>query len=139
MTIQDKIDADYLLGIVLYKGVYRFYLNPIAWWILDYAAYDPSILEDSERTSGFRDGIITVNVNTAETFINSISADEISVAELKDAVGDGQLQPYFLVDFDNTTMTSYFYDIEVESYVPTGWKGVFANPIDSLPDYLRSI
>jgi hypothetical protein len=49
------------------------------------------------------------------------------------------LQPIFLIDFANHRYVSWFFDINYEEYIPTGWEGVFDNPLNYLSDEAKTI
>jgi len=133
--IQENIENSYLFGCVKYKDKFSFYLMPIAYWILNYAKYDPEYNpSDWEEGIVFRDDILNVNDINIEPFIESIKVDNIDVDLVN--FNDYNFEQIFLffVDFDSKTFISYFDDIEIEEYLPDEkWVGKFENPISYLP------
>lgn len=141
MTLTERIKDGYVLGVVLYQNTLIMYMAPSAWFVMDYPKYDPSIIASKERSSDFRDGVLLVDDSTAEAYLKAMQADTISLEELraefpghKDA-----LQPIFLIDFDGRRYISWYFDIDYEEYVPSGWEGVFDNPLNHLPDEVKVI
>jgi hypothetical protein len=139
--IQENIKNSYLFGCVKYKDKFSFYLMPIAYWVLNYAKYDPEYNpSDWEEGIVFRDDILNVNDSNIEPFIESIKVDEIDVDSVN--FNDYNFEDIFLffVDFDSKTFISYFDDIEIEEYLPDeNWIGKFENPISYLPKELIAI
>lgn len=139
--IQENIKNSYLFGCVKYKDKFSFYLMPIAYWVLNYAKYDPEYTpNDWEEGIAFRDDILNVDDSNIEPFIESIKVDKIDV----DSVNfiDYNFEDIFLffVDFDSKTFISYFDDIEIEEYLPDEkWVGKFENPISYLPKEMVAI
>lgn len=142
---------DEWLGAVCYQGKYRFFLEHNAWWILDYASYDPSSLTDSENNSYFRNGILVVDEN-AEEFLEAMKEAEISLDDLRHLVNKqhqitladeddyrGDLHLFFLVNFDEKLYVSMFFDTTYEEYVPKGWKGIFGDPLKYVPKEIQGI
>jgi len=142
---------DEWLGAVCYQGKYRFFLEHTAWWILDYASYDPSFLADGEDNSYFRNGILVVDEN-AEEFLEAMKGAEISLEDLRRLVNQqhkitladeddyrGDLQLVFFVNFDEKLYVSMFFDVTYEEYVPRGWKGVFDDPLKYVPKEVKNI
>lgn len=142
---------DEWLGAVCYQGKYRFFLEHTAWWILDYASYDPSSLADGEDNSYFRNGILVVDEN-AEEFLEAMKEAEILLDDLRRLVNKqhkitladeddyrGDLQLVFLVNFDEKLYVSMFFDVAYEEYVPKGWKGVFDDPLKYVPKEIQDI
>lgn len=142
---------DEWLGIVFYQGKYRFFLEYTAWWILDYATYDPSSLTDNEDNSYYRNGILVVDENPQE-FLEAMKSAKISIDNLRRLVNEqhrivladeddyrGDLHLVFLINFDEKLYVSMFADVGYEEYVPKGWKGVFDDPLKYLPEETKSI
>jgi len=135
-SIQERLKENYILGCIKYKNGYQFYLMAIAWWIIDYATYDPSIL--LEDRYNFRNGIYTVTDDKIKEYLDSISEDEISLMEVKNILENFKEENHeitFLIDFDNKEYISGFGDIDVEEYLPDlTWIGKFdLDPINYLP------
>lgn len=141
MSIAEGLDQGYELGCIHYKGEYSFYMNPSAWFVMDYARYDPEATNDKNLADYFRDGILVVDDSTAEAYLKSMQPDAISMDELRVEVLEHKdsLQPIFLIDFDNHRYVSWYFDVDYEKYIPSGWEGVFESPLNYLPDEVRKI
>jgi hypothetical protein len=141
MTLTERLEDGYVLGITHYNNSYRAYVAPSAWFVMDYKAYDPSITASQQRTNDFRNGVIVVDLDTADAYLSAMEPDLLPMDELRNALpanGD-QLQPLFLIDFETRQYISWYFDIGYEDYIPSGWKGVFDNPINYLPEPIRQI
>jgi len=134
-TIQENIDNSYLFGCVKYKENYTFYLMPIAYWILNHIAYDPTYNPDDWKDGFiFRDNILNVEDDNIELFIQAIEVDKIDIDTVNvKEYGLGNIF-LFLIDFDSKTFISYFDDISIEEYLPNeSWIGKFDDPIKYMP------
>jgi hypothetical protein len=108
---------------------------PIAYWILNYAKYDPGYNpEDWNDGNVFRDNILNVDDDKIENLIQSIQSEKIDIdsVDLKRYnLGDIFL---FFIDFDSKLFISYFDDIDIEEYLPNEeWVGKFENPVHYIP------
>ncbi|RYE55748.1 MAG: hypothetical protein EOP48_09545 [Sphingobacteriales bacterium] len=135
-SLKQRVETDYLIGCIKYKSAYQFYLMPLAWWILDYQTYDPSILQEDKFD--FRDGIYCVSDNKIEGYLSSISEDRISFSEvqyIKKNWGEEYSQVRVFIDFDERQYISAFFDVSIEDYLPNDqWIGRFDwNLEESLP------
>ena len=137
--VQENIDNSYLLGCVKYKGNFSFYLMPIAYWILNYAKYDPGYNpHDCKDGNVFRDDILNVSDKNIEGFFQSIKVDKIDFNSLSFKEYNYAEIFLFFVDFDSKIFISYFDDIEIEEYLPDEkWIGKFDNPLNYLPKELK--
>ena len=130
MTIQQKIDENYLLGLIKYRGLCNLYLMPIAYWILDYKKYDPTY-DVTTWDFVFRGNILTIDNTSVEGFIKEIEVDKLNE---KEASSFGINDLIFYVDFDVKLVVSAFSDIEVDEYLPDEqWTGVYDSPKKHLP------
>ena len=125
--LKQRLEENYIVGCVKYRDICQFYVMPIAWWILDYKTYDPSILQQDEFD--FRNGVYTVSDDKINDYLSSIEVDKISLLEVK-YIQDNFTEEYsrvtFFIDFDKKEYISGFPDIEVETYLPDKiWKGKF--------------
>lgn len=138
-SIQQRLDENYIPGCIKYKGEYQLYLMPIAWWILNYAKYSPSILEDISRQN-FRNGALNITDDKIDLFFISISEDQISIPEVKSMMEhfpEEYSKITFFIDFDKKEYISTFDYIEVESYLPDEtWIGKYGNPTDYIPSVI---
>lgn len=141
MTLVERIKDGYVLGLVFYKSTLMMYMAPSAWFVMDYAKYDPSITTSEERSGKFRDGVLLVDNSTVLAYLKSMQPDAISIDELQAELPNRKdsLQPTFLIDFDSHRYVSWYFDIDYEEYIPSGWEGVFDNPLSYLPDEVRRI
>lgn len=141
MTLTERIEDGYVLGLVLYRSKLMMYMAPSAWFVMDYPRYDPSITASRERSGDFRDGVLVVDDSTVEDYLKSMQEDAVSLDELQAYLPEKKesLQPIFLIDFDSHRYVSWFFDIDYEEYIPAGWEGVFDNPLNYLPDEVKAI
>jgi hypothetical protein len=128
MTVQQKIEEDYIFGCIKYKANCSLYLMPIAYWILDYKKYDPNYNPDDWEFI-FRDNILVVNDSNIDKFMNAIEVDKIQPDEFSKST----YRLTFFIDFDTKLFISSFGDIEVEEYVPNNWQGKYGDPTGYLP------
>ncbi len=131
-TIKQRLEENYLLGCIKYDDHSAFYLMPIAWWILNYEAYSPSILQDSSRQN-FRNGALNVTDDKIKVFLGSVEEDKIALSDVKQIMMDSSeySQIYFFIDFDEKLYINGFADIETERYLPdNSWTGKYASPLD---------
>jgi hypothetical protein len=144
--IEQKLQKNYILGCIKYKDNYNFYLMPIAWWILNYAKYCPSILENKERATNFRNGVLVVNKESIKPYLESIEEDKLTDKELMEIINEiNKKYPEeeysylnFFIDFDKKEYINGFYDIESEDYLPDDtWNGKFDEPLKYLPSNLQ--
>ncbi len=135
-NIKQRLDENYLLGCIKHKDKYQFYLMPIAWWILNYEKYSPSILQDISRQN-FRDGALNVTDDKVDLFFTSITEDKISLSDVKSIIENftGEYSEItFFIDFDKKEYISIFDYIEVETYLPDKtWVGKYGSPTDYIP------
>jgi hypothetical protein len=128
MTVQQKIEENYIFGFIKYKADCSLYLMPIAYWILNYKKYDPSYNPDNWEFI-FRDNILVVSDSNIDSFMNAIKVDKIQPDEFSKST----YKLTFFIDFDIKLFVSSFDDIEVEEYVPNNWQGKYADPMVYLP------
>jgi hypothetical protein len=141
MTIDQKIEANYLLGAVRVNGRVMFYMNPIAYWIMDTKSYDPGYDASGSPGPLFRDGVFIVDSHNVNLFLKAIEPDSVS---LEDIIGNlpllgEELNLFFLIDFNSRLFVNGYADIEIEKYIPEDWKGIFDNPLNYLPDDIKAI
>lgn len=131
--IKEKVDNSYLFGCIKYKGYFRFYLMPIAYWIINYDKYDPSY-NLYRRESNFRNNVLIVNDDNIHLFIEAIKVDEITLEEIN--IREYGLDEIFVffIDFDAKLFVNHFPDISVEDYLPNNtWVGKFDDPMNYIP------
>ncbi|MDR1339814.1 MAG: hypothetical protein LBK58_07170 [Prevotellaceae bacterium] len=146
-SLEQKILEDYLVGSVKYKEKFYFYAMPVAWWILDYEKYSPSILSSKERRINFRNGVLVVTDYNIKPYLESIQEYKLTHKELSEIIyeidrkypEEGYAYLNFFIDFDKKEYINGFYDIELEDYLPDeSWKGKFDEPLKYLPLHLRA-
>jgi hypothetical protein len=133
MTLQEKIGDNYLLGAIKRKNSVRYFLEPIAYWILDYSKYDPEYIITSDDESPFRKGVLKLNDSNSSQFVEAFKEDEVIKEDIEKLKIDFNQEPdrvrlYFLVDFDSKIFVSQFPDIEIEEYIPEDWLGKYDTP-----------
>jgi hypothetical protein len=136
--MKTSVDYDEFLGVVKYQGEFRYLIDMVAWWIMDYATYDPRILTAAHRDE-FRGGVTVVDNDTAEDFLRALADQEITREDLKKLLAEkkdpeDEVRLTFLIDFDQRLYVSMFFDIGLEDYVPKGWKGIYDDPLKYIPD-----
>ena len=142
IDIKKKFEDNYLLGCIKYKGAFRNYLMPVAWWILNYKKYDPGY-DPAKWQFVFRDHIYNVSDSEVDRFMRAIEADSLDTNKLRVVIKE--LPPehahlYFFIDFDRKLFVNGFADVEVEEYLPEGsWKGEFGDPVNYLPEEMKAI
>jgi hypothetical protein len=146
-SLEQRILENYILGSVKYKDNFYFYLMPVAWWILDYEKYSPSILNSKKRQIDFRNGVLTVTDNNIKLYLESIQKYGLSQKELHEIINvidkkypeEGYAYLNFFMDFDKKEYINGFYDIVLEDYLPDeSWKGTFDEPLKYLPPHLQA-
>ena len=147
-SIEKRLLENYNIGCIKYEENYNFYLMPIAWWILDYVKYSPSILKSKERQTNFRNGVLVVTDENIEPYLKSIEEDKLTEDELLELINEIDKKypeegyPYinFLIDFDEKKYINGFDYIEIEDYLPDEtWKGKYDEPLKYLPSYLQRL
>lgn len=141
--IEKKIERDYLFGCIKYKNEYSIYLMPLAEWILNHYKYSPSY-NPNEWEYVFRGNILNVTDENVKDFIRAIAVDKIDLKidgqDLQRVLREKEVPFPFFIDLDNKNYISYFYDIEVETYLPDDtWVGIYDDPMKYLPDDVTRI
>ena len=139
MDLIQKLGNDYLLGCIKYNQVYKFYLMPVASWILNYKQYDP-LYNPVQWEFVFRDNILNVTDENVSNFLMAIKQYVLDLEYLKAAwneIPTDLKYLYFLIDFDNKLFVNAFPEIELEKYLPDNkWIGEFNDPKSNLPQIL---
>ena len=139
MKLSERLEQDQLLGVIRLNNKYSFFTGGTADWNMDYKKYDPSY-NPAEWTYVFRNNILQVDENNAQQYCETM--DKVSAEIVIDTIrqlGASEVILYFLIDFDNKLYINYYFDLSLEDYVPVGWKGLFDNPLNHVPDTIRSI
>jgi hypothetical protein len=144
---------DERLGLVIIEGNQRFFLEHDAWWILDYQRYSPSIIDSETRTTDFRNGILLVDENNAEKFLEVMKDSEVLAKDVRRLIlearelmetdeDEEEFVLMFLIDFDKKLYVNGFFDFLVQPYeefVPKGWTGILDNPLKYVSDDIKSL
>ena len=87
---------------------------PLAWWILNYAKYDPGF-EPEKDGSGFRNNILNVPDDEIPNFIESIKDDMIDLDDLRRECDDylDSRNICIFIDFDDKLFIDGMFDIVV--------------------------
>ncbi|MCU0432815.1 MAG: hypothetical protein MUC87_05125 [Bacteroidia bacterium] len=123
--IENRVNNHYLLGAIKANNDVRYYMAPIAWWILDYPKYDPSILNVKDSEFNFRENLLVVRPSDKEHFLEVMQEDYVDIKDvlLYNSVHDTPIRLLFIIDFDRSEFYSSFYDIDIHEYIPDQWKG----------------
>ncbi|MDY0903615.1 hypothetical protein [Pedobacter sp. CFBP9032] len=136
-TFKEKFKQNFILGCIKYNNEFTLYLMPIAWWILNYVKYDPTIQLNESGFKNFRQGVLNVLDNKIQEYLDAIEEDKISNTEyinIVDNFSSEDSRITFFIDFDSKIYVNGFYDIEVKEYLPNeSWKGKFDEPMNYIP------
>jgi hypothetical protein len=141
MKTEEKINSDYVVGAICYKGIWRFYFMPPIYWVTDSDYYDPGYNSQTSSDSEFRRGVGKLHATNADIYIKSIEDDGVSSSWINEnyLIYKDDLKPVFLVDIDNHLFVSKFYDVDYENHVAPRWQGVFGDPLEYMPDEIKKI
>jgi len=120
------------LGVVQYQRTFYGIIGIVAEFILDYHAYDPTF-DESAGAANFRNGLLTVDVDNAQSFISALNGRRLTSADI-DSFIRAPTEPDLMVfiDFDAKRYVHSYHDMLLEKYVPKGWKGVLGDPRQEL-------
>jgi hypothetical protein len=120
------------LGVVKYQQEFYAVTGITAEFILDYHAYDPTF-DESTGAADFRNGLLTVDVNNAQSFINALNGRRLTSADIDNLI-QSPTEPdlIFFIDFDAKRYVHSYHDMMLEKSVPRGWKGLFGDPRQEL-------
>ena len=140
MTTEAKINSDFVVGAIRYKGDWGFYFMPPIYWATDADYYDPDYDPSKPSDSDFRGGVGKLTSANAEAYLQAIMDDFVSPDWVKSnyAIYQTDLRPVFLLDIDNNVFVSGFYDVDYENHVAPGWQGIFGDPLDYMPEEVRN-
>ena len=141
MKTEEKINSDYVVGAICYKGIWRFYFMPPIYWVTDSDYYDPGYNPQTSSDSEFRGGVGKLHATNADIYLKSIEDDGVSSSWINEnyLIYKDDLKPVFLVDIDNHLFVSKFYDVDYENHVAPGWQGVFGDPLEYMPDEIKKM
>jgi hypothetical protein len=140
MNLKD-LDPDDLIGAVKYKSHWRFFAGTVGEWILNYSSYDPSFDPSKSRVT-FRNNLLNVDETNAEQFCEAMEPFELSsegIEQLVRAEGSGNWPLVIALNFDDKIFINGFSEISLHEYVPTGWTAIEDNPLDYVPDNIKSL
>lgn len=136
-----------IISVIRSKDQYLWFCSDKIFWIMDYKRYahgfDPNDNDLSER---FDIGVL--DDSTLEQFIEAMSEYKTSFQELRQLFESHRpvqtfddvyhLFPRVLIDFDHRELySSYSEQLQIEQYVPEGWKGHYASVLKQIPEKLR--
>lgn len=133
-----EIKRDELIGVVISQGKWGIYHAYLGEWIMDYARYDPSY-DAAADGKKFRNGLLVVDDSSIRAYLEWLEPYSVSLVDLSEFAhshGFSKARPVFLVNFDEHLFVTGFYDVAIEGYVPQGWRGVYADPVEHLPQEL---
>jgi hypothetical protein len=127
------VPTDEFVGAVVKDSVTRYFYNILSMWILDYSSYHPQYDPDNPKfgTGGWRKGLLTVDLLTADAYINLLALQEIDQKSLKTTISEfgNTVEIVFVVDFDKKLFVNGWHDnIAIHEYVPMGWQGIEDDP-----------
>lgn len=139
------IDADEYLGAIKLKGKWYVFYELRGMWVLNHRTYHPSF--QSEQYPDWRPGLLVVNRENADEFINHLREQEkeLSIEELPRVrtagfEGLGLPELTFVIDFDEQLFVSAFPEnLAIHEHVPEGWKGIEDAPLEYVPPELKKI
>lgn len=133
--------VDDLIGITKYSSHWQLFAGTVAEWILDYTSYDPTF-SPSGSDVVFRGNLLLVTENNASDFLAAMEPYRLSSEELRAFFKTANCCNWPLVamvDFDAKFYVNGFSEMPLHRYVPTGWKSIEGNPLEYVPEELRSI
>ena len=128
-------------ALVTIKNAWFYVLGTTADFILDYPSYDPNY-DPSTRPVPFRAGLMVVTPQDGFLYLSAFEERVFAIGDLGpliDEYGLDRTRPQFLVDFDNATFTSAFFDQALEGEVGEGWSSSYSDPIAASPPHVQSI
>jgi hypothetical protein len=144
----DMSEEDKVVVAVRHHGKIRWFRSPRDLWVLDANKWRAEFIAHGydvpEFNSDFRFGIVSVNAENAQKFLDcmkayEVQADDLSLelakryASAKSWWDVADLFPIMFVDFDRHKVAAFYSDgAAMERYIPDGWKGEF---IDFANDY----
>ena len=130
----DQDDGDGLeewTAIARRRGEFFALTGVLADFILDYQRYDPAIRTDPYRVH-FRGGLLTATSENAAEFLHALGARRLPADELRSILGSSTPDLLAFIDFDTRRYVHSYYDLPLEDYVPTGWRGRLGDPREEL-------
>lgn len=138
---REDLDPDDLIGAVKHDSNWQFFAGTVAEWILDYATYDPSFDPDKSSVT-FRGNLLQVDESNAAQFCEAMKPYELTTLDLQQLVeeeGANNWPLTIVVDFTRRTYVNGFSEIPLHKYIPNTWKGHEGNPLDYVPEDIRSL
>ena len=134
----DSIDHPALIKL---GDKWYFAVGTTADFVLDYPSYDPTYFP-GRGSFTFRDGLDVVSPADGERYLAALAEGVVSVDEIDSVLkeyGPDRTRPQFLIDFDNASFTSSFFDQALEDEVGAGWTGSYSDPMAAAPPHLQAI
>lgn len=128
-------DEDEWLGVAVHHRVPYLIRGVLAEFILDYQAYDPEFSTSASATT-FRGGVLTVTADVALQFLRALKARSLSREEARVLVHSSNAPELLVfIDFDLKRFVHSYYDLALEDYIPTGWRGSLGDPRYALKNW----
>ena len=117
----EEIDIDDLLGTVCYESKWRFFACPVAYWILDYETYDPSVFLQTKDDDDFRfrDNLYRVDDKNFPEFLEALKEFELSLSEVRSLVnfnGMNEIELSIVINYEKKIYVNGFREINIEEY-----------------------
>ena len=148
----ELLDPRYVVAVARYKGVVHWLLSEPENLILDWKKRRDEFVAaghqypDLEMIAAQRAGVVLLDENTADKFLNASNARKLPLDFLRKARRErvasaqswwdvGFLFPIALIDFDNRRLAGFYQSgARLERYVPDGWVGEFADFANTYPE-----
>lgn len=148
------LDPQYVVAVVRHKGVVRWLLADQENLVLDLKKWRDEFVAtghqvpDLSVVAAKRSGIVIVDQNTADEFLNAPETHQLSLEFLRQALLErfpsaqswwevGFLFPIAFVDFDNKHFAAFYQNgPRLERYVPDEWVGEFVDFANVYPEEL---
>ncbi len=127
----DDDDVEEWTGIARRGGEFFALTGILPEFILDYKSYDPAS-QTEPRGAAFRDGVMTVTTENGDGFVRALKGRRLSISELRRIVDSSTPDLLALIDFDTRRYVHSYYDLPLEDYVPSGWRGRLGDPREEL-------
>ena len=148
----ELLDPRYVVAVARYKGVVHWLLSEPENLILDWKKRRDEFVAaghqypDLEMIAAQRAGVVLLDENTADKFLNASNARKLPLDFLRKALLErfasaqswwdvGFLFPIAFIDFDNRRLAGFYQSgARLERYVPDGWVGEFADFANTYPE-----
>jgi hypothetical protein len=146
------------LAVVHYKGKWTWYRSEVDYWVLDSRRWVEAFIREGYDVGpdpyGDRFGIEIVDENNFGSFLAKMDPFKVKIDEVAAELWEtyqrnisswwdvAHLFPQFWLDADLKVLRSVYGDgVELEKYVPPGWRGLYIDFLsasgDSLPEAMQ--